>query len=111
MLFFGIINSELPSEGIYISYISYQFVGISPNQVIFYHQIEKTPLITGLKSSLPVAKIVELIPLERISLFREAFDASLISIGLGNSSAGTNAILYLPSLAVISRIFLLELKR
>ena len=97
------MNSELPSEVTsFLTYFTNLWASV-PTIVIFSElNWKKTPLITGLKSSFPVAKIVELIALDRTPPFIEVDEESFISIGFGNSSAGTNDILYFPSFALIS---------
>ena len=67
---------------------------------------KKTPLITGLKSSFPLAKIVEFIAFKRTLDFKANLLESFKIFWFGKSSPSTKANEYFPLLAIISKEFL-----
>ena len=95
--FFGMIKlAAFPDLQSLLLYFTNLCASVATNVIPSFSNEKYTPLITGLNSSLPVAKTVLLIALKRIplSIFNEEEDS--ISGSLGNSSPFVPANLYLP---------------
>ena len=105
--FFGIINSET-SLAVYsvVSNLTSLWASVATNLRDSLLNWKKTPLITGLRSSVPDAKIVEFIAFPRSDPFITVSCASRISTCFGNSSPLRYAKEYLPLLALISIVLL-----